>query len=207
MSISFSKTMGNYLRRIFRSLRKETPHPLAGDRAIEWSWVIEHLPNQPSKILDLGSVGSPITGISARLGHNVTSIDIRDIEYEMKNVNFQKKDIIDIDILNEKFDAIILCSMIEHIGLPDRYGSNTYTHGDLIAMDKLKKVMKANCIIIITIPVGIDSIIPPYHRIYGEKRLPLLFKNYKIMSEEFWCKEKEGQWKVCNRKEALNTMG
>jgi len=40
----------------------------------------------------------------------------------------------------------------------------------------------------LTIPVGIDNIIYPLHRVYGQIRLPELFSGYKIVSKEFWGK-------------------
>jgi hypothetical protein len=54
----------------------EQQHPLAGDRAIEWSWVTAHLPQKPGRVLDVGCVGSALSGIAARLGHEVVALDL-----------------------------------------------------------------------------------------------------------------------------------
>lgn len=200
--ISFS-----YLRRFLRPFVKKKIHPLSGDRAIEWSWVVENLPKTPSKILDFGCVGSVLTCISARLGHTVTAIDLREIEYEMNNVKFIKHDFLTLDLNDNNFDIIINSSTIEHIGLPDRYGSKEFKDGDLVAMEKLAKLLKEKGKMILTIPVGIDDIFAPFHRIYGPERLPLLLKNYRVLREEFWFKNNAFKWVKCSKNTALNIKG
>lgn len=199
--------MNNYLKKFIRLFRKNGIHPLAGDRAIEWSWVVENLPKSPSKILDLGCVESVLTGVSSRLGHSVTAIDLREIEYEMNNVNFIKQDFLNIEFNGDTFDTIINSSTIEHVGLPERYGSTAEKDGDLLAMEKLAELLKLNGIMILTIPCGIDDIFPPFHRVYGMKRLPMLLKNYKILKEEFWYKNSASKWVICSKEIALTTKG
>lgn len=197
----------NYLKRILRSFRKEKRNPLEGDRAIEWSWVVENLPNTPSKILDFGCVGSVLTCISSRLGHTVTAIDLREIEYEMNDVKFIKQDFLTLDFGNDTFDIILNSSTIEHVGLPNRYGATEVKDGDIIAMGKLAGLLKENGKMILTIPVGIDDIYTPLHRIYGMERLPLLLKSYRIIKEEFWFKNNAFKWVKCSKKTALNIKG
>lgn len=194
------------LRKIMRNEDRKA-HPLSGDRAIEWSWVILHLPAQPSHILDLGSVGSPLAGIASRLGHKVTAVDLNDIEYEMPNVTFSKGDINELNFDKGQFDVIMNCSMIEHVGLEHRYGSGENTDGDLVAMKRLSKLLAPDGRMILTIPVGIDAIFQPFHRIYGEERLPKLLADFCIIQEEFWAKEVSGLWNKSNKKTALSTKG
>lgn len=182
-------------------------HPLSGDRAIEWSWVTVHLPTQPSYILDLGCVGSVLTGIASRLGHHVTAVDLNDIEYELPRVTFRKGDIKNLDFGDVQFDIIINCSMIEHVGLENRYGSIKIADGDLEIMEKLSKLLASDGRLILTIPVGIDEEFLPFHRIYGENRLSLLLSQYKIKAEEYWHKTHHGRWVLCDKQTALSTQG
>jgi len=181
--------------------------PLAGDRAIEWSWVTAHLPDESSRVLDLGCVGSVLTGIASRLGHQVTAVDLNDIEYEMPGVMFRKGDINVLDFGDATFDVIMNCSMIEHIGLGSRYGSGRQTAGDLMAMEKLRNLVAPDGTMILTVPMGVDATFEPYHRIYGAARLPRLLAGYKIVQEEFWTKERGGLWNQCDKKTALSTKG
>jgi len=192
-----------------RALMREgnSSHPLRGDRAIEWSWVVSHLPEQNCRILDIGCVESVLTGIAARLGHTVTAVDLRDIEYEMPGVTFYKKNIIESDFKEASFDVIMNCSVIEHVGLPDRYGSTDFQDGDFTAMEKMSRMLSKDGKMILTIPVGIDGEFLPFHRIYGEKRLPLLLAHYNISAEEYWHKAQDERWVLCDKQTALNTQG
>jgi SAM-dependent methyltransferase len=186
---------------------KAKAHPLSGDRAIEWSWVAVHLPANACHVLDLGCVGSVLTGIASRFGHQVTAVDLNDIEYEMPRVTFRKGDIDELDFDDRQFDVIMNCSMIEHVGLENRYGSRKILDGDLMAMEKLGKLLAADGRMILTIPVGVDANISPFHRIYGTERLPKLLAAYRILQEEFWTKGDIGIWNQCGKETALLTKG
>ena len=194
------------LRKLMRE-EKVKVHPLSGDRAIEWSWVTVHLPTQPSRVLDLGCVGSVLTGIVSRLGHHVTAVDLNDIEYEMPRVTFCKRDINELDFDDGQFDVIMNSSTIEHVGLENRYGAEKRPDGDLVAMEKLSKLLALEGRMILTIPVGVDAIFEPFHRIYGSERLPKLLAYYKIRQEEFWTKGGIDLWNECDKQTALSTTG
>ncbi len=194
------------LRKLMRE-EKAKVHPLSGDRAIEWSWVTVHLPANACHVLDLGCVGSVLTGIASRLGHQVTAVDLNDIEYEMPRVKFHKGDFNELNFDARQFDVIMNCSMIEHVGLGNRYGSGNILDGDLMAMAKLSKLLAHEGRMILTIPVGVDANIAPFHRIYGTERLPKLLADYRISKEEFWSKGDIGLWNQCNKETALSTKG
>lgn len=182
-------------------------HPLAGDRAVEWSWIVSHLPGHPSKVLDLGCVESSLTGIAWRLGHSVTSVDLREIEYDMPNLVFVKQDVNSLDFRQEPFDVIMNCSMIEHVGLPDRYGSSQVCDGDLLAMRQMATWLAKNGTMLLTIPVGQDGLFAPYHRVYGPQRLPALLESYRIIEQEYWHKDASAKWRLCEKDAALATQG
>jgi SAM-dependent methyltransferase len=195
------------LRKLMRDPGEVQTHPLAGDRAIEWSWVVAHLPRQPARILDLGCVQSPLSAIAARLGHEVTSVDLREIEYDMLGVSFRRGDIAMID-LGANFDVIINCSMIEHVGLSQRYGDVAATpDGDLHVMDQLRGLLSPSGRMIMTIPVGLDGLFSPFHRVYGQWRLPLLFRRYDTIEQEFWAKHDGERWQQCDSATALKVTG
>lgn len=185
----------------------EATHPLEGDRAIEWSWIVANLPGISVKVLDLGCVQSALTGIASRLGHKVTAVDMRDIEYNMDNVTFIKGDITKIDFGDKRFDIIMNCSMVEHVGLGGRYGSTEKNDGDIAAMRLLKSLLTPTGFMLLTIPVGQDAIFTPHHRIYGEKSLPVLLNEYSILKEEYWSKGLSQKWIMCDKKSALSVKG
>jgi len=93
---------------------------------------------------------------------------------------------------------------VEHVGLVGRYGvSRRSPDGDLEAMRKLRSLMKPGATQLLTIPVGRDSIFPPWHRVYGKSRLPKLLDGYAVEHEEFWCKSSNQAWALCVREAAL----
>jgi len=195
------------LRKLMRVATDPPTHPLAGDRAIEWSWVTVHLPAQPCHVLDVGCVGSVLTGIASRFGHMVCAVDLRDIEYEMPRVEFRKGDVCELDFADARFDIIMNCSTVEHVGLRDRYASTERPDGDLVLMRTLNGVLAPGGRMILTVPVGRDATIAPYHRIYGAMRLPRLLDNYGVLEEEYWTKGADGLWRKCDRAEAMSTRG
>jgi len=52
--------------------------------------------------------------------------------------------------------------------------------GDLDAMGILRELLAPGGRMILTIPVGRDQICGPYHRIYGEDRLPRLLDGFGV---------------------------
>lgn len=90
-------------------------------------------------MLDLGCVGSPLSAIAARMGHRVTAADLRPIEYSVDGVTFFHGDLRKIQGSN--FDAIMNCSMIEHVGLPERYGEHGQPDGGIDAMRFLHQTL------------------------------------------------------------------
>ena len=181
------------------------PHPLAGDRAIEWSWIVANLPALSSRVLDLGCVGSPLSCIASRLGHKVVAVDLRDIEYEMERITFVCEDLNVLNFGARRFDVILNCSMIEHVGIEGRYGSGPRCDGDLAAMELLVELLDRDGRMLLTIPVGRDGLYAPYHRVYGAARLPRLLKGFAVEKEEYWHKDDRPHWTICDRNTALKT--
>tara|TARA_Y100000034_G_scaffold108187_1_gene138360 strand:- start:153 stop:887 length:735 start_codon:yes stop_codon:yes gene_type:complete len=79
--------------------------------------------------------------------------------------------------LKGKFDIIISISSHEHCGL-GRYGDPLDPEGDIKALDELREFVSDRGRLFIAVPVGQDSLVWNAHRIYGRKRLPILFGNW-----------------------------
>lgn len=188
------------------SKEKEIYPNLLGDRDIEWSFIAAHLPTGPGYALDFGTGESSMGLMAARKKYCVTAIDLGKISwsYIHTNLEFIQGDILDLPFPEHKFDVIINCSTVEHVGLPGRYNvSESKPDGDIDAMERLKKLMKPNGCMLITIPIGKDAVFMPLHRVYGNERLPKLFKGYIIEYEEFWLKNDKNQWVMADKTEAL----
>ena len=74
-------------------------------------------------------------------------------------------------------------------------------------MSKLSLLLAPHGKMILTIPVGVDAVFSPFHRIYGSIRLPRLLEKYKVMHQEFWTKDKTMKWQECPKDIALATQG
>lgn len=80
----------------------------------------------------------------------------------------------------DKFDVVLTISSLEHDGL-GRYGDPLDPDADLKWMKKCKNVyMKSDGILILAIPIGVDRTYFNVHRVYGEKRFPLILEDLKI---------------------------
>ena len=77
-----------------------------------------------------------------------------------------------------KYDSIFSYSSIEHSGL-GRYGDKLNPNGDMETMKHIYNALNDNGRVFIGFPVGKDAIVWNAHRVYGEKRLKLLFSQFE----------------------------
>ena len=105
------------------------------------------------------------------------------------------------------FDQIINCSSVEHVGLAGRYGSADDPDGDLRAMEKMARILKPEGDMVLTIPIGLDAVHGPLHRIYGEQRLPRLLEHWDTREEAYWAKPAGGRFEPVTREQALGEAG
>jgi SAM-dependent methyltransferase len=193
-------------RKLYHLLMEGRPPNLNGDRAIEYSWIAAHMPDGPGKALDFGCGSwSWMTLMAARKGFESIGFDLQDVQrpYLHPSLGFMRGDILKTELQEGKFDLIINCSAIEHVGL-DRYGATMLTDaGDLEAMKRLRWLLKPNKPMLLTIPVGRDTVIAPLHRVYGTVRLPKLLEGWSIDQEEYWVKDETNRWVLVSKEVAL----
>jgi len=61
---------GSLLRRLARIISGQGVWALVGDRDVEWSWIVSHMPLGPGEALDFGCGGGSWLGlVAARRGH------------------------------------------------------------------------------------------------------------------------------------------
>lgn len=195
------------LRRLYSKLR-ETPEPtLKGGREIEHSWVAANMPRGPGEAFDFGCESGTLSILATMYGFNVTACDLEPAAwfFEHPSLHFVQGDIIESNFPQKHFDLIINCSSIEHAGLAGRYSvTNPRPNGDIEAMGALKSIIKANGVMLLTIPVGRDRVFAPLHRVYGKRRLPLLLDGWKVQKKEFWIKDARYKWVRVEESVALN---
>ena len=180
---------------------------LLGDRDIEWSWIAAQMPSGPGEALDFGPGGSSLSLIATMKGYKVTAVDLQEINppYWDPNLRFVEGDILKIPMAQERFDLVINCSSVEHVGMAGRYGvTKNVESGDLEVMKRLRELMKPEGVMLFTIPVGRDAVFAPFCRVYGKVRLPQLVEGYRIEKESYWVKGLDNRWVLSGKKEALN---
>lgn len=215
--------MVKIMSRHFDAIQSKANHPteknaaesipnLAGDRALEWTYVAVRTgryADQHSHILDFGCGGAGTLSLAAAsLGARVLAIDLMPQKFVTgySNIEFRQIDVMALDE-SEKFDLILNCSTIEHVGLSGRYNAVEAHNGDLEAMRKLRRLSKPGGTMLLTLPIGQDAVVRPLHRIYGAERLPRLLEGYKIIETSFWRKDQRNIWLPSSQAKAISEQG
>ena len=199
---------GELARRGQQRLESSDGLSLEGDRWVEWAFCFARMADGPGTTVDFGADVGFLSLAAAERGHEVLALDRMPpaLDYRHERVTPLQADILDRPLGERLFDQILNCSSIEHVGLPGRYGSTNTPDGDLEAMAVLRAALAPKGRMILTIPVGLDAVCAPFHRIYGERRLPRLVDGYEVAEEQFWVKNATG-WEPAGRGSALATDG
>lgn len=185
---------------------------LAGDRELEWTYVATRLgryATRDSSVLDFGCGTGLLSIAAASVVSRVLAIDLMPEQFETgyRNIEFRQVGVRTLDEGSEQFDLVLNCSTIEHVGLSGRYNSLEAPDEDLEAMGKLRRVLKPGGHMLLTLPVGQDVVVKPFHRIYGPKRLPRLLDGYVVLESSFFRKDERNLWLPCTYNEALAEIG
>jgi len=182
---------------------------LAGDREIEWTWTLAHVRRGPGRVLDFGSGNGMMALGAAFAGDDVVAVDLEPEQYAFHpdGIEYVQGDFNELELELASFDQIINCSSIEHVGLAGRYGSPDEPDGDLRAMGKMVRILKPDGDMVLTIPIGIDAVHAPNHRIYGEGRLPGLLEHWEVREESYWAKPTSERFEPVTREQALAQLG
>jgi Caenorhabditis protein of unknown function, DUF268 len=206
------KRLGRYLVRLSEAKVPQSELDLSGDRDIEWSWVAGNLPESKGDVLDFGPANATTSLIAALGGGKVIGLDLEaqpPTRYAYSGLKMIQGDILTHDFGVQRFDTIINCSTVEHVGLAGRYGSREVADGDLQAMQRMRSLMRGPASrMIMTIPVGIDGTFPPLHRVYGRNRFPMLTSDFSIVRQAYFAKTLPSQqWKETTSDAALSVQG
>ncbi|TAK09089.1 class I SAM-dependent methyltransferase, partial [bacterium] len=180
---------------------------LGDDRDIGWSWVGSQVPLGPGEALDFGPDSSHLGLMAAQRGFHVTGVGLEPMQwpYAHPHLRFVRGDILKLPLPSGHFDMVLNCSTVEHVGLPGRYGMlEDRPDGDLEAMARLRELMKAGGLMLLTIPVGQDALFAPVCRVYGAQRLPCLLEGYRVEKENFWVKNDQNRWALSTKEAALS---
>lgn len=212
--MSIGSSLGGVAKRIDRQLGirpwlRGEPRPpaggfdLAGEKILDWGWICANLPRGPKRALEIGSGTSPIVPTMLSMGYDVTAVDLsEDLSRQVSGVRFFLGDFNTLK-LEPGFDIVVLCSVVEHVGLSGRYNSGGDPEGDLKAMSKIQRLLSPDGLVFLTVPVGCDVVHGSWHRVYGPERLPRLLSGFEIIKSRFLTKKPWGPWSECDREAAL----
>lgn len=177
---------------------------LDGEKLIDWGWICANLSPGPKRALEVGPGTSPVVPAMMALGYEVTAVDLcEDLSRQVAGFRLILGDFNTAEI-DPGFDVVVLCSSVEHVGLSGRYNSTEEPDGDLKAIRKVRSLLKPDGQVFLTIPLGIDVIHRPWHRVYGRERLPLLLEGFEVVKSRFLSKRPWGPWHECDRETALD---
>ena len=177
---------------------------LRGEKLLDWGFICGGLPMGPKRALEIGCGQSPIVPAMLALGYDVTAIDLCPAAPLVTGFEFIAGDFLELD-LRPGFDVIVACSVVEHMGLAGRYGSREDADADLKAMRKIAGLLAAGGQLFLTVPVGLDALCKPWHRVYGRQRLPRLLEEFDIQRYRFLLKpEPWGPWREGSADAALD---
>lgn len=202
------ETIEPWLIKIYRRISEPPPPNLKGDRDIEYSWILAHLPQGPGRAVEFGCGNSVLSLVAARRGFQVTAIDLTPVQwfYVNPSLTFLQKDIFELSLDPSSLDLVINCSSVEHVGL-GRYGDSVDPDGDLKAMKVLHKFLKPGGTMLLTAPIGQDATISWRHRVYGPERLKRLLEGFLVEAKEYWVKDENNRWVLAEESEALKRKG
>lgn len=197
----------NLYRKISQSEKRPGP-TTAGDRDVEYSFIVGNLPPGPGRAMDFGCGPAHLSLEAAERGYEVTALDMMsyegDIYWRHPSVKFAIGDVLSIDLPEKHFDVVMNCSAVEHVGLAGRYAVESQRDsGDLDAMQAMGRLLKPGGLMLLTVPCGRDAVFAPYFRVYGEQRLPQLLHGFKLEKQEFWSKDAADRWVPCEADKAL----
>jgi hypothetical protein len=127
----------------------------------------------------VGSAGAWIEAILLNLDNKVTTVEynLPDIEGDL----IKSQSYWDFEKAENNYDCIVTFSSVEHSGL-GRYGDPLDPNGDIKTMKAIHQNLKEGGLVVWGAPVGADLLVWNAHRIYGRKRLELMFEGFEELS-------------------------
>lgn len=170
--------------------RKQSSHPWTHERSIEYPWVAKNITDlQNCCVLDVGAKeGLPSTDLLLNNHNSVYTIDLNtsQIPQSTRGLIVKKGDIRATPFGNGFFDAVVVVSTLEHIGVPGRYGIEEADEtGDFKAMAEIFRILKPGGKVLITVPYGVGRSLP-LNRLYTSSRIKEVLGKFKIFRTEYY---------------------
>jgi 2-polyprenyl-3-methyl-5-hydroxy-6-metoxy-1,4-benzoquinol methylase len=133
----------------------------------------------PARIIDIGSCESVVPLELASLCYRVTALDIRSYAYAHPNLTAVKASILDWEGDGRPYDAAILLSTLEHLGLPVYGQTRLQKDADKRAMTRVRRLLRPGGLLVLTAPFG-PSHTGETQRTYAAVDLARLLKGFRV---------------------------
>jgi SAM-dependent methyltransferase len=176
-----------------------------GERSVRWAGTNERIVEvpfafgaiaglqRPARILDVGAAESTTALALASLGHRATALDPRGYPFSHPNLTVESVTIEQLHEPSDPFDAILLISTLEHVGL-GFYGDATGAQGaDRRALERLGQFLAPGGILVLTVPYG-EAHVSEKERTYDQETLTDLLQGWTITRREIVERRDERTW-------------
>jgi len=75
---------------------------------------------------------------------------------------------------------------------------------DLALMGRLRRLIAGGGRLLISVPVGVETVFPKLRRIYGSERLEMLTRGFTVEESSFWSKDSMNRWTTVSEASALS---
>ncbi len=169
-------------------------YPCLGDDTVETlieptyfyqdTWAFEKIVNQrPSQHIDVGSHHTFVAMLSKVLP--VMMVDIRPLSLPLESLKFKQGSILDLPFADESVESLSSLCVVEHIGL-GRYGDPLDPKGTEKAIAELKRVIKPNGNLYLSLPLDDDNrIYFNAHRAFTEEYILKLVYPFKVIDSQY----------------------
>ena len=158
--------------------------PPNSDRYLEYPWMFENIKISSGRILDVGSTASNMLRDFLPKEIEINGIDLNSKEISDSSIKFSVGDIRKTNYEDNYFDVISCISTLEHIGVSGRYGSDEDHQGDLKAVKEMARIIKPDGTMLITVPYGINDVLP-INKLYNKERINELFNGFSSIEIEY----------------------
>lgn len=170
---------------------------LVNERIIEQPFVFAALADLPlgSRVVDIGGGESTIALALASLGHHVTVVEPRGYPFQHPNLSVFEGPIEEFKP-EQPFDAVVLLSTIEHLGI-GHYADGTKVNldADIEAMQVVAGITAPGGRLVLTTPYG-PAEVTDLERIYDQDGLMRLVEGWEIAYVAVGCEKDEVTWEV-----------
>lgn len=146
-----------------------------------------------ARVVDVGSAESSVALSLATLGYDVTAVDPRGYAFPHEHLTARRVGLAELDA-NEPFDAAVLLSVIEHIGI-EHYEQHDGEGADLEVMRTLRRLVRVGGTLLLTTPFG-RARHAGFQRIYDDSGIRRLLDGWDVEHVEVVQRVSDTEWRL-----------